>query len=347
MTEPEPAPAAGCGSRTSPRQSGLRFRHGAFRFKTSNDPVAAMGGGLCWLDYDGDGWLDLYVVNSYSIEGDVAQWKRRGGTPRSALFRNERGRFVDVSRGSGANVSLRGNGCVAADLNGDGHTDLYVTATGYDALLWNRGDGTFVEGARAAGIKTFGWHSGAAVGDVNGDGRPDLYVSGYADMNAPVPGASDGFPGNHRAVRDRLYLNLGPDAQGRSRFRDVAQEAGVETKQVDHGLGVVFTDVNGDGRLDLYVANDTDPNRLLENVPDDGPLGFRLVERGAQRGRRRPPGGHGRRGRGLQRRRAPRPVRDELAPAAPRRLRQPRARVRRRAADIRAGVRHDASPAGA
>ena len=277
----EPAPATTTGLRLEDvaAASGLRFRHGAFRFKTSNDPVAAMGGGLCWLDYDGDGWLDLYVVNSYSIEGDLTQWKRRGGTPRSALFRNERGRFVDVSRGSGANVSLRGNGCVAADLNGDGHTDLYVTADGYDALLWNRGDGTFVEGARAAGITTFGWHSGAAVGDVNGDGRPDLYVSSYADLNAPVPGASSGFPGNHRAVRDRLYLNLGPDANGRSRFRDVAQEAGVETRQVDHGLGVVFTDVNDDGRLDLYVANDTDPNRLLMNVPDEGPLGFRLRER--------------------------------------------------------------------
>ena len=111
-----------------------------------------MGGGLCWLDYDGDGWLDLYAVNSYSIEVDLARWKQRGGTPRAALFRNQRGKFVEVSRGSGANVSLRGNGCVAADLNGDGHTDLYVTAVGYDALLWNRGDGTFVEGARAAGI---------------------------------------------------------------------------------------------------------------------------------------------------------------------------------------------------
>ena len=306
-----------------------------------------MGGGLCWLDYDGDGWLDLYVVNSYSIEGDLTQWKRRGGTPRSALFRNERGRFVDVSRGSGANVSLRGSGCVAADLNGDGHTDLYVTADGYDALLWNRGDGTFVEGARAAGITTFGWHSGAAVGDVNGDGRPDLYVSSYADLNAPVPGASSGFPGNYRAVRDRLYLNLGPDAKGRSRFRDVAQQAGVETRQVDHGLGVVFTDWNDDGRLDLYVANDTDPNRLLQNVPDDGPLGFRLVRARRRRRRRRPPGGDGRRGRGLQRRHAARPVRDELAPPAPRRLRQQRARD----SPTRGGSSHRpstrATPAGA
>ena len=257
----------------------MRFRHGAFRFKTSNDPVAYMGGGLCWLDFDDDGWLDLYVVNSYSIEVDVARWRERGGTPRGALFHNERGKFVDVSRGSGANISLRGNGCVAADLNDDGRTDLYVTATGYDALLWNRGDGTFAEGARAAGIAKFGWHSGAAVGDVNGDGRPDLYVAGYADMNNPVPGAAGGFPSNYLPTRDRLYLNLGPDAKRRSRFREVARQAGVEAKQVDHGLGVVFTDYNGDGRLDLYVANDTDPNRLLENVPAAGPLGFRLQER--------------------------------------------------------------------
>ena len=277
--EPAPTPATGLRLENVAAESGLRFRHGAFRFTTSNDPVAYMGGGLCWLDYDDDGWLDLYVVNSYSIEVDVARWRERGGTPRGALFHNERGKFVDVSRGSGANISLRGNGCVAADLNDDGRTDLYVTATGYDALLWNRGDGTFAEGARAAGIAKFGWHSGAAVGDVNGDGRPDLYVAGYADMNNPVPGAAGGFPSNYWPTRDRLYLNLGPDAKGRSRFREVARQAGVEAKQVDHGLGVVFTDYNGDGRLDLYVANDTDPNRLLENVPAAGPLGFRLQER--------------------------------------------------------------------
>jgi Na+-translocating ferredoxin:NAD+ oxidoreductase RnfD subunit len=276
---PEPAPATGLRLENVAAESGLRFRHGAFRFQNSSDPVASMGGGLCWLDYDDDGWLDLFVVNSYSIVGDFAQWRRRGGTPRAALFHNERGKFVDVSRGSGANVTLRGNGCVAGDLNGDGRTDLYVTATGYDALLWNRGDGTFVEGARAAGITTYGWNSGAAVGDVNRDGRADLYVTSYADMNSPVPGAAGGFPSNYRPVRDRLYLNLGPDAKGRSRFREVAEQVGVEAKQVDHGLGVVFTDYNGDGRLDLYVANDTDPNRLLENVPASGPLGFRLEER--------------------------------------------------------------------
>ncbi|HXV32445.1 MAG TPA: FG-GAP-like repeat-containing protein [Gaiellaceae bacterium] len=266
------------------RHVGLDFRHGAFRFKTSADPVAMMGGGVCWLDFDGDGRLDLYAVNSHSVEVDVARWKARGGLPRSALYRNAGGRFVDVSRGSGADLDLRGNGCVAADFDGDGRTDLYVTAFGYDALLWNEGGGRFVEGARAAGIDEYGWHTAAAVGDVNADGRPDLFVAGYADLNAPVEGAAGGFPSTYAGVRDRLYLNLGPGADGRPRFRDVAEGAGIEADAVEHGLGAAFTDVDGDGRLDLYVANDLDPNRLYVNVPDDGPLGFRLDERGAEAG---------------------------------------------------------------
>jgi hypothetical protein len=266
------------------RHVGLDFRHGAFRFKTSADPVAMMGGGVCWLDFDDDGWLDLYAVNSHSIQTDVARWKERGGLPRNALYRNEKGRFVDVSRGSGADLQLRGNGCVAADFNGDERTDLYVTAAGYDALLWNLGGGKFAEGASAAGIDAYGWHTAASVADVNADGQPDLFVAGYADTNARVEGSAEPFPSNVGAVRDRLYLNIGPDWKGRSRFREVAQEVGVEATVVEHGLGSAFTDVNGDGRIDLYVANDLDPNRLYVNVPAPGELGFRFEERGADAG---------------------------------------------------------------
>jgi ASPIC and UnbV/FG-GAP-like repeat len=266
------------------RHVGLDFRHGAFRFKTSADPVAMMGGGVCWLDFDNDGWLDLYAVNSHSIQTDVARWKERGGLPRNALYRNQKGRFVDVSRGSGADLQLRGNGCVAADFNGDRRTDLYVTATGYDALLWNLGGGKFAEGASAAGIDTYGWHTAASVADVNADGLPDLFVAGYADTNARVAGSAEPFPSNVGAVRDRLYLNNGPDWKGRSRFREIAQEAGIEASAVEHGLGSAFTDVNGDGRIDLYVANDLDPNRLYVNVPASGELGFRFEERGVEAG---------------------------------------------------------------
>ena len=263
---------------------GLDFRHGAFRFGESTDTTAMMGGGLCWLDYDDDGWLDLFVTNSHA-DVDIVPSERNGGVPRTALFRNLDGRFEDVSSSAGADLPLRGNGCVAADFNLDGHTDLYVTSAGYnvatdgwDALLWNSGDGTFTEGAQEAGITGKGWHAGAAVGDVDGDGLPDLFVASYTDPNIMVKTAS-GFPTNHLAVRDLLYLNDGPDNRGRSTFREVARAAGIEKGFVGHGLGAVFTDVDRDGRLDLYVANDADPNQLYRNVVDGrAALGFRFED---------------------------------------------------------------------
>jgi len=263
---------------------GLDFRQDDFSLGMSKDVHGMMGGGLCWLDYNNDGWLDLFVVNSYT-DANAESWKTRGGLPRSALFENVHGHFADVSGRSHANVAVQGNGCVAADLNGDGYADLLVTTNNYNVLLWNNGDGTFTNGTHAAGVDafgTYGWHTGAAVADVNGDARPDVFVSGYANTNAPTD-SSGGFPSNYQAFRDLLYLNEGPDAHGHSRFRDVAMKAGIERAHADHSLGAVFADVNGDGRPDLYVANDLDPNRLYINAPG-GPLGFHFVEAGrAQR----------------------------------------------------------------
>src|SRR6266498_553608 len=278
---------------------GLDFRQGAFRFGVSPDPAAMTGGGLCALDYNKDGWVDLFVVNSYS-KADVGHWRKHGGLPRSALFRNTKGRFADVSRRSKADIAARGEGCVAADLNSDGLTDLYITTASYDKLLWNNGDGKFTEGARAAGIHAYGWHAGAAVGDVNGDGRPDLYVAGYTEPNVPVPGSAAGFPNNFSGVRDLLYLNVGRDRKGHSKFREVGVQAGLEAARFDHSLGAVFSDFDGDGRLDLYVANDGDPNRLYQNVAwpggrkaDPAGLGFRFEERAASAGVADPNAGMG------------------------------------------------------
>ncbi|MDX6475291.1 MAG: hypothetical protein QOH95_802 [Gaiellaceae bacterium] len=252
-------------------QVGLDFRQGAFRYGLTNEPAAMMGGGLCWLDYNDDGWLDLFVVNSYA-DNNLPYWNDHGGLPTSALYENVNGHFVNVTKPSHAGLPLKGEGCVAADLDGDGHTDLYVTTGTNDALLWNNGDGTFTEGARTAGVISFGWHSAATVADLNGDGRPDLLVAGYADMQHPIPSSVNGFPTNYPGVRDELFLN-----EGHRHFREAGAQAGLDPAPHDHSLGAVLADVNRDGRLDLYVANDEDPNRLYLNEPG-GPLGFHFTD---------------------------------------------------------------------
>lgn len=269
---------------------GLDFRQGAFRWDASPDPAAMMGGGLCWLDYDGDGWLDLFVVNDFS-QNERGKWLDAGGLPTSRLFHNDHGRFVDVTAKSGAGLAIRGQGCVAADLDLDGHTDLFVTGAESSALLWNNGDGTFTDGAETANVKAYGWHTGAAVGDLNGDGLPEIVVTGYADLNNRVPEASRGFPNTYLGVRDLLYLNEGPDGHGYVTFREVGMEAGLEAARFEYGLGALLFDLEGDGDLDLYVANDTNPNRLYVNVPwpggveaDPDGLGFRFEERSAVAG---------------------------------------------------------------
>lgn len=262
--------------------TGLAFQHGAFVKAISDDPAAGMGAGLCWIDYDNDGWLDLYLVNSHAEE-EISYLQANGGLPRNALYRNVGGQFVDVSASSGTDLALRGNGCVAADFNRDGWMDLFVTADGPNALLWNQGDGTFVEGAAAAGVDAPEWNAAAAVADLNEDGWPDLYVGAYIDLNNKVPRPVGAFPQDYYGLPDRLYISEGASDGGRVTFREVTQEVGLT--RAERGLGAIFSDLDNDGDLDLYVANDGQANRLYMNVPVPGgitadPLGigFRLVD---------------------------------------------------------------------
>jgi hypothetical protein len=278
---------------------GLDFRHGAFRQGASPDAPAMMGGGLCWLDYDGDGWLDLFVVDGYA-QRERDEWLAGEGLPTSRLFRNVEGRFEDVTEETGAGLELRGQGCVAADLDGDGRTDLYVTGADRSTLLWNEGGRAFEEAGDESGVRLFGWHGGAAAGDVDGDGRVDLVVTGYVDLANRVPEATLGFPNTFLGRRDLLFLSEGGDGGGRAAFREAGAEAGLEVAGFGYGLGVVLEDFDRDGDLDVHVANDTNPNRLYENVPwpggaeaDPAGLGFRFEERAAAAGVADPGSGMG------------------------------------------------------
>ena len=235
-----------------------------------------------WVDYDGDG-------GSTSTSSTRMRTATSGGMPPPADCRGATSSTTCTAGSSTSPDDRHGahgarSGCVAADLDGNGATDLVVTTDGYDAnrdafdaILWNNGDGTFTEGAKAAGIDEAGWHSGAAVADVNGDGR-------LTSSSPATPTSTSRCPVRVRLPRqpprgaDLLYLNVGQRTdtalpRGRSRRRARATRPrpwarrGVHRRQRRRAPG-------------LYVANDLDPNRLYLNLPAKDGLGFRLVEQG-------------------------------------------------------------------
>jgi enediyne biosynthesis protein E4 len=238
-----------------------------------------MGGGVALLDYDGDGWLDVYCVQGRSSL-DTA--KLTGG---DRLFRNRGdGTFVDVSAASRIETMPRGygHGVTVGDFDNDGRPDLFVTRMNSYALYHNRGDGTFEDVTQASGLGgARDWPTSAAFADLDGDGDLDLYVCHYAEWDSKNPNVCYDPATKNPVVCQPLLLRSRPDHLFRNdggKFVDVTTLAGVVDTHGE-GLGVVACDLDKDGRVDLFVANDQSANFLFRNLG-----GFRFEEVGAMSG---------------------------------------------------------------
>jgi hypothetical protein len=226
-------------------------------------------GGLALFDFDGDGLLDIYLVTAAELTPS-----RERVPHRNALYRNLGGwKFEDVSRQAGVDLAAWGSGACAGDADGDGRLDLYVTNWGANSLFRNRGDGTFEDVAVRAGVAAGGWSTGCAFFDADADGDLDLYVARYVETTwdsvvraertlvwrggphimvgpAGLPGASDLF-----------FENVGS-----GRFVEAAEAHGLADPSRAYGFGVVTTDYDDDGWVDVFVANDSNPNFLYRNL---------------------------------------------------------------------------------
>ncbi len=235
------------------------------------------GCGVAWIDFDNDGWQDIFFVNGTRLEG----WPKGVGReepPISRLYRNNgNGTFTDVTRAAGVGRTGWGQGVCAGDFDNDGDEDLFVTYYGKNLLWRNNGNGTFTEvGEKAgvAGLRTR-WGSGCAFIDYDRDGRLDLVVANYIDLDlktAPTPESGPclykglmvacGPPGLQGA-KNILYHN-----EGGGLFTDVSAKAGIPATSGTYGLGVLTSDFDNDGWTDIYVANDSAPATLYHNKRD-------------------------------------------------------------------------------
>ncbi len=242
-------------------QSGIRFKHtnGAFGKKYLPE---TMGSGGAFLDFDGDGRQDVLLVNSKNWPG------RAGPRATPALYRNAgNGSFADVTKTAGLDVEMYGMGVAAADYDNDGRIDVYLTGLGGNRLFRNLGDGRFADVTAKAGVGGGGFSTSAAFFDYDTDGNLDLFVANYVewsiekDLYCTLDGKTKSYctPESYKGQSQTLYRNRGDGG-----FDDVTEKAGLRNP-ASKALGVSLLDFDGDSWLDLFVANDTQPNKLYRN----------------------------------------------------------------------------------
>ena len=253
-------------------QTGLKFQHyNGMTGKFYLPEITGSGGAL--FDFDNDGDLDVYLVQGNTLEPNAKPlfpW-RGVEPPRGRLFRNDLKSgalsFTDVTAKSGIVASGYGMGAATGDINNDGLVDLYLSSLGSNQMFLNKGDGKFVDVTKESGTDDPRWSTSASFFDYDRDGWLDLMIVNYADFtiaNSPNCYAATTArdyctPRVFRAPGNRLFHN-----KGKGVFEDVTAAAGVD-KEFGHGLGIVTTDFNNDGWIDIYVANDGDPNQLWTN----------------------------------------------------------------------------------
>lgn len=246
-----------------PTASGITWVHTSGKSAERYLPETT-GTGCAFFDYDNDGWMDIYLVNSGKCD-----FYDPNPPLRNALYHNNRdGTFTDVTEKARVSGGGFGQGVAVGDYDGDGFPDLYVTQYGRSILYHNNGDGTFTDVTERAGVAAPGWSSSAVWFDYDNDGRLDLFVCQFVEFSKSLnKSCGPGEEGKHGYCIPRLYQPMPSwlfHNNGDGMFTDVSKASGIG-KYLGKAWGVVATDVNNDGRLDLFVANDTIANFLFMN----------------------------------------------------------------------------------